>query len=469
VEPGVMVNSGPMDGTPSEEGKAKVIAHLEKNGWGGATVHFRLRDWGISRQRYWGAPIPVIHCPACGIVKVPEKDLPVRLPDDVDWASYEGGSPLEAHPTWKHVSCPQCGAAARRDCDTMDTFMESSWYFLRYTSPRCETGIFDPAAVDYFTPVDQYIGGVEHAVMHLLYARFFTKVLRDLGYVKIDEPFANLLTQGAWSMPTARCAEHDWLFPHEVTPEGNCAHCGKPVKVGRVEKMSKSKKNVVDPQTYIDRYGADTVRFFVLSDSPPERDLEWSDNAVEGSHKFLQRVYRTVQEAAAWRTTEKPAVCGILKTAHRAVKKVTQDVERFHFNTALAEIRVLFNELAAFSPATGAERAAGWEAAALGVRLLAPFAPHLCEECWQELGGDALLALTPWPVHDEKLITEETFQLVVQINGKVRDRIFVPTNASEELVRELVLAAPKVKEFIGGKEVKKFVYIPGRLANVVAL
>lgn len=467
VDPGVMVHSGPMDGTPSEEGKAKVIAYLEQHGWGESTVHFRLRDWGISRQRYWGAPIPVIHCPTCGIVKVPEKDLPVRLPDDVDWASYEGGSPLETHPTWKHVLCPQCGAPAIRDCDTMDTFMESSWYFLRYTSPRCETSIFDSQAVDYFTPVDQYIGGIEHAVMHLLYARFFTKVLRDLGYVKIDEPFQNLLTQGMVTLPTARCPEHDWLFPHEVTPDGKCVYCQKPVKIGRVEKMSKSKKNVVDPQTYIDKYGADTVRFFVLSDSPPERDLEWSDNAVEGSHKFLQRVYRTVQEAVSWRTSVQPAVCGILKTAHRAVKKVTQDVERFHFNTALAEIRVLFNELSSFTPTTENERAAGWEATCLGLRLLAPFAPHLCEECWQELGNDTLLALTPWPVYEEALITEDTFVLVVQINGKVRERLAAPTNASEEQVRELVLATPKIRECIGEKEVRKFIYIPGRLANVV--
>ncbi len=467
VEPGTMVNSGPMDGEPSESGKAKVIAHLKERGFGEGTVHFRLRDWGISRQRYWGAPIPVIHCPACGIVKVPADLLPVTLPDDVNWASHEGGSPLVHHPTWKHVACPTCGGPAERDCDTMDTFMESSWYFLRYTSPRCTTGIFDRASVDYFAPVDQYIGGVEHAVMHLLYARFFTKVLRDLGYVSFDEPFRNLLTQGMVTMPTARCERHDWLFPHELNEDGSCVHCGEPAKLGRTEKMSKSKKNVVDPQTYIDRYGADTVRFFVLSDSPPERDLEWSDSAVEGSHKFLQRVWRVVQEAAAAATSTPAVPCGPLKTAHRALKKVTSDMERFHFNTALAEIRVLFNELANFKPATDGERTAAFEAACLGVQMLAPYAPHLGEECWEILGKGTLLARAPWPKHDEALITEDAFELVVQINGKVRDRLMVPTGAGEEQVRELVLASPKTVAFIGDKQVRKFIYIPGRLANVV--
>ena len=467
VEPGTMVNSGPMDGEPSEAGKAKVIAHLKEHGFGEGTVHFRLRDWGISRQRYWGTPIPVIHCPACGIVKVPADQLPVTLPDDVDWASYEGGSPLVHHPTWKHVACPKCGGPAERDCDTMDTFMESSWYFLRYTSPRCTTGVFDPASVDYFAPVDQYIGGVEHAVMHLLYARFFTKVLRDLGYVSFDEPFRNLLTQGMVTMPTARCATHDWLFPHEVDDAGRCVHCAEPAKLGRTEKMSKSKKNVVDPQTYIDRYGADTVRFFVLSDSPPERDLEWSDSAVEGAHKFLQRVWRVVQECAAAATSTAAVPCGPLKTAHRALKKVTSDMERFHFNTALAELRVLFNELANFKPESDSERTAAYEAACLGVQMLAPFAPHLGEECWEVLGKGTLLARAPWPTWDEALIVEDEFELVVQINGKVRDRLMVPTGAAEDRVRELVLASPKTVAFIGDKQVRKFIYIPGRLANVV--
>jgi len=376
------------------------------------------------------------------------------------------------HPTWKHVACPKCGVPAERDCDTMDTFMESSWYFLRYTSPRCTTGIFDPASVDYFAPVDQYIGGVEHAVMHLLYARFFTKVLHDLGYVKFDEPFRNLLTQGMVTMPTARCDRHDWLFPHELNEDGSCVHCGEPAKLGRTEKMSKSKKNVVDPQTYIDRYGADTVRFFVLSDSPPERDLEWSDSAVEGSHKFLQRVWRVVQEVAeansmVGATSTAATPCGPLKTAHRALKKVTSDMERFHFNTALAELRVLFNELANFKPETDGERTAAFEAACLGVQMIAPFAPHLGEECWELLGRSSLLARAPWPSHDEALITEDEFELVVQINGKVRDRLMVPTGAAEDRVRELVLASPKTVAFIGDKQVRKFIYIPGRLANVV--
>ncbi len=469
VEPGTMVHSGPMTGTPSAEGIGKTITYLAEQGFGEGTVHFRLRDWGVSRQRYWGTPIPVIHCPSCGIVKVPEADLPVRLPDDVDWASMEGGSPLVNHPSWKHVNCPSCGGGAERDCDTMDTFMESSWYFLRYCSPRFDKDIFDRSEVAYFAPVDQYIGGVEHAVMHLLYARFFTKVLRDLGYLDFDEPFRNLLTQGMVTMPTARCTEHDWLFPHEVTDAGACVHCGNPVKTGRVEKMSKSKKNVVDPQTYIDRYGADTVRFFVLSDSPPERDLEWSDSAVEGAHKFLQKVWRVVQE-----TIERPTPAAgvqpeaaVLKTAHRALKKVTSDMERFHFNTALAEIRVLFNELGTFRPETDAQAAAGREAVRVGLCMLAPFAPHLAEECWELLGETSELARGFWPEPDENLITDDEFQLVVQINGKVRDRLMVPTGADEATVRERVLASPKTREFIGDKQVRKFIYVPGRLANVV--
>ncbi|MBU1535659.1 leucine--tRNA ligase, partial [Myxococcota bacterium] len=335
VDAGIMVNSGPFTGVPNEEGKSRVIAYLKEKGFGDSTINFRLRDWGISRQRYWGTPIPMIHCEGCGIVNVPEDQLPVTLPDDINWADHTSGSPLASHPTWKHVECPKCGQKALRDTDTMDTFMESSWYFLRYTSPRCEDAIFDKEAANYWMGVDQYIGGVEHAVMHLLYARFFTKVLRDFGYVDLDEPFNRLLTQGMVTMETAKCPVHGWLLPEEVTRDKTCSQCSAAVEQGRVEKMSKSKKNVVDPMEYIATYGADTVRFFMLSDSPPERDLEWSDAGVEGTSKFINKVWRIATAFIdAKPQLGEPGKSEIRKCAHRAVKKVTEDIERFHFNTA---------------------------------------------------------------------------------------------------------------------------------------
>lgn len=474
VESGVMVNSGKFDGLDNEEGKEAVIKHLVELNKGDYTVNYRLRDWGISRQRYWGSPIPMIYCDKCGVVKVPLADLPVNLPDDVNWEDHKSGSPLASHPNWKNTQCPQCGGPARRDTDTMDTFVESSWYFLRYTSPRYRKSIFNKRDAEYWMGVDQYIGGVEHAVMHLLYARFFTKVLRDLGYIDLDEPFKRLLTQGMVTMETYKCPEHGWLFPNQVTDDNKCVNCQNSIEIGRVEKMSKSKKNVVDPLEYIEKYGADTIRFFMLSDSPPDRDLEWSDSGVEGAHKFIRKVWRVVTENLELCQKYKVAVengtegkSEIRKIAHASLKKVSEDIERFHFNTALAEIRVLFNSLGAFEAAGELEEKHVVEAIHFGLQMIAPFTPHVAEELWKMIGKKEFITNYPWPEYQEKILKEDTFELVVQINGKVRQKIEAPADLDKEGIKELVVDDDKVKTYMEGKNLIKFIYVPGRLANLV--
>jgi leucyl-tRNA synthetase len=468
VDSGLMVNCSKFDGISNKEGKSQVVKELINLKSGEFTTNFRLKDWGISRQRYWGTPIPMIHCEKCGIVNVPQNELPVVLPDDVDWKNHDGTSPLDSHPTWKNVKCPKCGDEAVRDTDTMDTFMESSWYYLRYTSPRYEDGPVEKEAANYWMGVDQYIGGVEHAVMHLLYARFFTKVLRDFGYLNIDEPFVNLLTQGMVNMETSKCKTHGWLLPEEVK-DGKCDKCGENVEIGRVEKMSKSKKNVVDPQKYIDKYGADTVRFFMLSDSPPERDFEWSDTGVEGSHKFILKVWRTIigNLEKIMPCSQEPDKSPFRKITHKAIKKVTNDILRLRFNTAIAEIRVLFNEMASFKPNNGDDLAALREATLISIQLLSPFAPHMAEELWKLAGQKEFCTNHPWPEHIEELLKEDNFLLIIQINGKLRDRVEVPVNANKDEVEKLVLARERVIELIEGKEIKKFIYVPKRLANLV--
>jgi leucyl-tRNA synthetase len=470
VDEGTMVNCAEFSGISNIEGKIKVVDFLKESEKAESTVNYRLRDWGISRQRYWGDPIPMIYCDKCGIVEVPEKDLPVTLPDDVNWEDHSQGSPLANHPTWKNVKCPKCGDDALRDTDTMDTFVQSSWYFMRYTSPRFDQGIFDKDAADYWMGVDQYIGGVEHAVMHLLYARFFTKMLRDFGYVSVDEPFNNLLTQGMVTMETSKCEEHGWLLPSEVTSDNLCSKCQNPIVRGRVEKMSKSKKNVVDPMKYIEKYGADTVRFFMLSDSPPERDLEWSDSGVEGSGKFVKKVWRIISShiESNDKGTGNPGKSSIRKTAHKTIKKVTVDIERFHFNTAIAEIRVLFNELSSFKPKSQSDMVDYSQAIKIAVQLISPFTPHMAEELWSLLGETDLLTTYPWPKHDESLLVEDSFLLVIQVNGKVRDKVEASIGATKEEIEKLVLSNSKIQEYISGKTVRKFIYVPKRLANVVA-
>jgi leucyl-tRNA synthetase len=470
--PGRMVNSGPFDGLDNEEGKEKVADYLAEKGLGRKTVNYRLRDWGVSRQRYWGTPIPVIYCPECGAVPVPEKDLPVVLPVDVEIKG-EGGSPLARHEEFLRTECPACGGSARRETDTFDTFVESSWYFARYASPHFAEGPVDRRAVDYWLPVDQYIGGIEHAVMHLLYARFFTKVMRDLGMVSLDEPFTNLLTQGMVCMETSSCPEHGWLFPEEVV-EGKCGKCGRPAILGRTEKMSKSKKNVVDPDQLIARYGADTARLFSLFAAPPEKDLEWNEQGVEGCFRFLNRIWRAVYEnldtiADADSAAEAHGSGKELRRqVHRTIKKVTEDIDgRFHFNTAIAAVMELVNAIYAFD-GKDSQPAVLREALEATVRLLAPFVPHLCEELWQTLGHEGGLEAAGWPVWEEAALIEDEKTLVVQVNGKVRGKVTVPADATDEEIRQAALSDANVARFIEDKQVRKVIVVPGRLVNVVA-
>ena len=483
VDDGTMVNSGPFSGLSNTDGKEKIVAHVEQKGWGNKSVRYRLRDWGISRQRYWGTPIPIIYCEKCGTVAVPEDQLPVTLPTDVPFSG-KGGSPLLESKTFLSAPCPQCGGAGRRETDTMDTFVDSSWYFLRYASPRFDSAPVDYQNARYWMPVDQYIGGVEHAVLHLLYARFFTKALRDVGVAPVGEPFTNLLTQGMVSKETYRCSEHNWLFPGELVgseKEGwRCPLCDRPVEKGRVEKMSKSKKNIVDPEDLINRYGADTARLFTLFAAPPEKDLEWSDQGVEGAYRFLTRLWRFVgQHQELMRSVNSnlleeelpPELREIRRSIHKTIKKVTDDIEaRFHFNTAIAAIMELFNGLSAVAQdqRTLKEGAsllkAGLEVIIL---LLSPFVPHVANELWEELGQSRPLGQMPWPIYSESALEEEQLLIVVQVNGKVRGKITVAADVDQARIEQEALGDERVKHFVDGKKLQKVVYVPRRLVNIV--
>ena len=469
--PGKMVNSGAFNGLDNEEAKGKIAEYLEQQGLGQQTVNYRLRDWGVSRQRYWGTPIPVIYCPDCGVVPVPERDLPVVLPEDVAFSG-EGGSPLANHASFVEVDCPTCGHPARRETDTFDTFVESSWYFARYTCPDYADGPVDRHRADSWLPVDQYIGGIEHAVMHLLYARFFTKVMRDLGMMNVNEPFRNLLTQGMVCMETRSCPEHGWLYPEEVEAD-NCSKCGRPTVVGRTEKMSKSKKNVVDPDQLIAYYGADTARLFSLFASPPEKDLEWNEQGVEGCYRFLNRVWRSIYDNLELLSSPCPtdevvgAARDLRRQVHRTIKKVTEDIDgRFHFNTAIAAIMELVNGIYAFKDRAGSPGVVR-EALETVVRLLNPFVPHITAELWQLLGQSDPIEASGWPQCDPLALVEDEKLIVVQVNGKVRGKISVLATASEEEVRELALADENVARFVADKTVRKVVVVPGRLVSVV--
>ena len=483
VDHGLMVESGEFSGLLNTEGKEKIAEYAERKGWGKKQVRYRLRDWGVSRQRYWGTPIPIIYCQKCGPVPVLEADLPVELPKDVPFTG-KGGSPLGESTFFGQVACPQCGGPARRETDTMDTFVDSSWYFLRYTSARFERAPFDPAQADRWMPVDQYIGGVEHAVLHLLYARFFTKALRDLGLTKVDEPFTNLLTQGMVSKETYRCPEHGWLFPVDLVGSEKagwqCAECGRPVLIGRVEKMSKSKRNIIDPEDLINRYGADTARLFTLFAAPPEKDLEWSDQGVEGAYRFLSRLWRFVlhqrdrrnggSRAAA--TAVSPAIRELRRIIHRTIKKVSDDIEaRFHFNTAIAAIMELFNALSATAQESGAEDPAAIALQREGmdtiILLLAPFVPHVASELWQEMGHEQRLDRMSWPAYLAEALEEEQLLIVIQVNGKVRGKISVPADITEERIEAVALTDPKVAALLDGKKVRRMVHVPRRLINIV--
>jgi leucyl-tRNA synthetase len=447
TDPGVLVNSGKFTGLDSEEGKKRIADEIEARGIGTKAVNYRLRDWGISRQRYWGSPIPIIYCDSCGIVPVDQKDLPVILPEDVA-LSGSGGSPLASHAAFVNTTCPKCGKSAKRETDTMDTFVESSWYFLRYASRLRDQGPFDTKEAEYWMPVDQYIGGIEHAVMHLLYSRFYTKVLRDLGLVSLDEPFSNLLTQGM------------------VIKDG--------------AKMSKSKGNVVDPDFLISKYGADTARLFSLFAAPPEKDLEWSDQGVEGAHRFLHRIWRLVHRYAedvkvlhhgsdlAGKLPD--SLAAVRRKTHQTIRKVTHDLEgRFHFNTAIAAIMEFVNELNQLDKKKAGD--AGLpvikESLEALATLLSPFAPHMAEELWEALGHSEGMTAVKWPDFDEAVAREEEITVVLQINGKLRSRISAPADATTGMLEQAALADSRIQGLIAGKEIRKVIVVPGKLVNIV--
>ncbi len=481
---GTMVNSGDFNGLGNRDAMDAMTAFMDKNGIGNKTISFRLRDWGISRQRYWGAPIPMIHCDSCGIVPVPEADLPIVLPEDADLL--EGGrSPLPVLTAFNKARCPQCGRDdARRETDTMDTFVESSWYFERYCSPRCDTAMFDTRAVDYWMPVDQYIGGVEHAILHLLYSRYFTRVLESLGLVSFKEPFTRLLTQGMVCKETTACAEHGFLFPEQVAEDGDarrtCLQCGQPVAIGRVEKMSKSKKNVIDPNILLDEYGADTTRLFCLFAAPPERDLEWSEQGVEGSFRFLQRVWRLAER---WllllddgesnpidvQNLNEP-FRELYRKTHETIKRVTQDIEdRFHFNTVISAVMELVNAMQAIdeSDSDGQGNRTMRFALETTVLLLSPIVPHFCEELWEALGHTDSILLSRWPRFDEAAMVKKEVEVVVQVNGKLRSRFSADLDTDENTLKQRALADERIVRFVDGKPIKKVITLKNKLVNIV--
>ncbi|MGB8669008.1 MAG: class I tRNA ligase family protein, partial [Pseudolabrys sp.] len=485
---GRMINSRFLDGKTIEEAKEEVARRLEKETRGNSPVgqrqvNYRLRDWGISRQRYWGCPIPIIHCKKCGVVPVPEKDLPVTLPEDVTFET--PGNPLDRHPTWKNVKCPTCSGPARRETDTMDTFVDSSWYFARFTDPWIKTAPTDRKIVDEWLPVDQYIGGIEHAILHLLYSRFFTRAMHKTGHAGIDEPFAGLFTQGMVVHETYRSPSGDWIEPANVKIEGMgdarramIASTGEPVEIGSIEKMSKSKKNTVDPDDIIAAYGADTARWFMLSDSPPDRDVIWTEEGVQGAWRFVQRLWRLVGEISGINApAARPAVFGeqataVRKAAHRALAHVSDDIDKLRFNRCVAHIYEFANAL---SDAIGKiEKApAGdlcWalrEAADILVRLFHPMMPHLAEECWAALGHKAFVATEAWPQVEPDLLVESTITLPVQINGKKRADVTVTRDAGKADIEAAVLALDAVKRALEGKSPKKVIVVPQRIVNVV--
>jgi leucyl-tRNA synthetase len=464
---GIAVNSGFLDGLPTPEAKRRVIEYLEAEGRGTGTIQYRLRDWGVSRQRYWGCPIPVIHCLNCGIVPVPAADLPVRLPEDVDFSA--PGNPLDRHPTWKHVSCPTCGDPARRETDTFDTFFESSWYFARFCSPRSEIA-FERADVDYWLPVDQYIGGIEHAILHLLYSRFFVRALKRCGYLDVEEPFAGLFTQGMVCHETYRRSDGVWLYPEEVgtDADGNLISDGLPVTVGRMEKMSKSKKNTVGLDHICETYGADTARLFLLSDSPPERDLEWTAGGIEGTWRYVNRLYRLVtqwqERLAPPRARPESGASSLRRLVHKTIASVTEDLEQFRFNRAVARLRELSNALESEAPDPVEMR----EALEVLTVLISPMMPHLAEELWHRLGHTTLVVDEAWPEADMALVRDDTITLAVQINGKLRATLDLPRDVADAEASAAALALPAIDRFLEGRPVRKVIVVPNRIVNVVA-
>ncbi|MFN3676837.1 MAG: leucine--tRNA ligase [Sphingomonas pseudosanguinis] len=452
---GQLVNSGPLDGMDVEAAKAAVIARAEGEGWGQGQTVYRLRDWGVSRQRYWGTPIPIIHCDACGAVPVPKDQLPVTLPEDVTFDV--PGNPLDRHATWKHVDCPTCGKPARRETDTLDTFVDSSWYFIRFASQPKDRP-FDPEVVKKWLPVGQYIGGVEHAILHLLYARFWTRALKHIGLIDVAEPFAGLFTQGMVTHESYKSSDGRWLAPGEIR-DGIEIATGQPITVGRVEKMSKSKKNTVDPEPIVDQYGADAVRWFMLSDSPPERDLPWSEAGIEGSWRFVQRLWRLFDGSEAAEGEDK----ALSRKLHQTIAGVAADIEALAFNKAVAKLYELVNAIEKAKPS--ASRNAAIRTTML---LVAPMVPHLAEEAWAGMGQDGLIADAAWPVVDESLLVEDEVTVAVQVNGKLRDTLTVAKGLPKDQLEATALASDKIVRALDGATPKKVIVVPDRLVNIVA-
>ena len=486
--PGTIFNSGFLDGLTVDAAKQRIAQHfgdiqIGNRAQGVVETNYRLRDWGVSRQRYWGCPIPVIHCDEHGAVPVPDDQLPVVLPDDVTFD--KPGNPLDHHPTWKHVNCPICGRPARRETDTMDTFVDSSWYFARFTAPDAKTPTI-PGVANRWLPVDQYIGGVEHAILHLLYSRFFARAMHKTGHLNLDEPFKGMFTQGMVVHETYRDGNGDWVLPAEVTLEGmgetrraKHATTGAPIEIGSIEKMSKSKKNVVDPDEIVGTYGADTARWFMLSDSPPERDVQWTEAGIEGAGRFQQRVWRLVHEAIeigrlpASGETPAAEVEAVRKLIHRAVHAVGENIENLRFNSAVAQIYELSNGLAKFAAAletapTANGAAVLTEGATKLVQLLAPMMPHFAEASWVALGKSGMAADAAWPEVDPALLVDDTVVMAVQVNGKRRGEVTVAKGAANDLVEKEALSLDAVARMLDGKPPRKVIIVPDRIVNVVA-
>lgn len=474
--PGKLENSEFLNGMEIEEAKKTIINKIAEMGKGEAKTTFRLRDWGVSRQRYWGCPVPIIHCESCGIVPVPEDQLPVELPNDVTFD--KPGNPLDRHPTWKHTNCPTCGHKGTRETDTFDTFFESSWYFLRYTDPRNEEIGFAKDRADYWMPVDQYIGGVEHAVLHLLYSRFFQRALKQCGYTDISEPFAGLFTQGMVTHTSYKDSEGKWVYPSDIITDdkGNMIDRNTKLSVHaqRNEKMSKSKRNTIDPEEILDSYGADAARLFVLSDSPPERDLEWTESGIEGAWKYINKLYRMVADAesslpALHSSTPELSdkAAKILRKIHDTRRSVAEDIDAFHMNKAVARIREMTNEFSSLQTSNEDEAWVLREGFTTLAQLISPITPHLAEEIWTILGMDGLVATSQWPVADAKILADETVTIGVQVNGKLRATITLPKGTDKAATEQTAMANDDVLRAIDGKDIRKIIVVPDRIVNVV--
>ncbi|MFN7662754.1 MAG: leucine--tRNA ligase [Alphaproteobacteria bacterium] len=475
VDDGLLIHSRFLNGLTVPQATQKAIDKLEelKVGYGATT--YRLKDWGISRQRYWGCPIPIIYCDNCGIVPVPEKDLPVTLPDDVTFDI--PGNPLEHHPTWKHVNCPKCSKKAIRETDTFDTFFESSWYFLKLCSPHSGSLPFDQNVVESWMPVNQYIGGIEHAILHLLYARFFMRALKKCGYLNLKEPFKGLLTQGMVAHKTYKTLDGEWIYPSEVTTkEGRLyTETGKEVKQGPSEKMSKSKNNTVDPSEILEEFGADTARLFILSDSPPDRGFEWTETGLQGTWRYLNKLWALVNKIGASEFLQKPSHSSsyaqeVERATHKTIDAVGKDYDQFHLNKTIARLRELSNQIETLNLDNPSERWVAHRSIRILIQLFSPFIPHFCEEAWKGVFKESSFLLkTPWPEADEKLLKDDTFTLAVQVNGKLRGTLNVSSKQKKEQIEALALALPSVQSIIKKKEVRKIIVVPNRIINIVCL